>query len=216
MRVLELFSGSATFSGVAKDLRNAKTLTCDKFIESDLMMPIEDVTKELIIERLGIPTAIWASPVCSAWSKTGWFYYWDTDFYRKTRKFKSKSDFANESIEMVRKSIEIFSWFPEATFFMENPQGMLQRHPVINQFIRYSLPVTRHLVTYCQYGDTVMKPTQIWTNSIKWKPKKACSAGDPCHISSPMGTMKGSRSKKDSFERSKIPVSLCKEIIATL
>jgi len=216
MRTLELFSGSKTFSGLAKEL-GCVTLTVDKFIDSDLQIGIESLTREMIVEKLGgEPDAIWASPVCSAWSKTGWYHHWDTVFYSRTKRFKPASQFAIESVEMVRKTIEIFSWFPDAVFWMENPEGMLQRHPVINNFIRYNIPVQRHYVTYCQYGDSVMKPTHIWTNSTTWKPRKPCSNGSSCHMPSPRGSMKGMYSKGDSFERSKIPTELCKEVLTTI
>lgn len=172
-----------------------------------------DVTRETIIETFGEPTVIWGSPVCSAWSKTGWFSYWDTNFYRETKRFKPKKDFATESVEMVRKTIEIFSWFPNATFFMENPEGLLYRHPVINTFLKYGLMVDRKRVTYCQYGDTIRKPTHIWTNSTKWKPRPICKNGDPCHESSPRCTQKGILSKKNAYDRSKIPAELCFEIL---
>jgi hypothetical protein len=216
MRVLELFSGSKTLSKVAEREFGAKTFSVDKFIESDFQNGIDQVTREIIIESLSTPDAIWASPVCSAWSKTGWFHYWDTDYYAKTKQFKAKNDFANESVEMVRKTIEIFSWFPEAVFWMENPEGMLYRHPVINTFSRYGISVSRKKITYCQYGDSIMKPTHIWTNSTTWKPKRPCSAGDTCHQQSPRGSMKGMYTKSDSFERSMIPEQLAIEVLRSI
>lgn len=211
-RLLELFSGSKSVSKCAETL-GYTSLSVDKFIESDLQIGVEDLTREMIIDILGEPTVIWGSPVCSAWSKTGWFSYWDTDFYRATKRFKPKKDFANESVEMVRKTIEIFSWFPDATFFMENPEGLLYRHPVINTFLKYGLKVDRKRVTYCQYGDTIRKPTHIWTNSTTWKPRPICKNGDSCHESSPRCTQKGILSKKSSYDRSKIPAELCLEIL---
>jgi len=210
--LLELFSGSKSVSNVASAL-GIKSLSVDKFIESDLQIGIEELSKETILEMLGEPTIIWASPVCSAWSKTGWFHYWDTDFYKKTKRFKAKKESANDSIEMVRKTIEIFSWFPNATFFMENPEGMLYKHPVINSFLKYGLKVDRKRITYCRYGDLIRKPTHIWTNSINWKPRPICKNGDSCHESSPRCTQKGIYTKKNSFTRSMIPSELCFEVL---
>lgn len=212
MNVLELFSGSKMFSNSAKELGHM-VLSVDKFIESDLKIGIEEVTKEGIENNLGVPDLIWASPVCSAWSKTGWFHYWNSTIYSRSRKFLPKHPFAAESIEMVRKTIEIFSWFPNSIFFMENPEGLLYRHPVINNFSRYNLEIIRHNITYCQYGDTVRKPTHIWTNSNVWRPRKPCKNGDFCHIEAPRGTQKGTRSKRNSFNRSIIPKDLCFEIL---
>jgi hypothetical protein len=71
----------------------------------------------------------------------------------------------------------------------------------------------RHTVTYCQYGDNRMKPTDIWTNSNVWTPRKPCKNGDSCHISAPRGSRTGTQGLKGAYERSKIPELLCKEIL---
>jgi hypothetical protein len=48
----------------------------------------------------------------------------------------------------------------------------------------------KHLVTYCQYGDTRMKPTHIFTNHPD--PQfKHCNNGDPCHVAAPRGSKTG-------------------------
>ena len=71
----------------------------------------------------------------------------------------------------------------------------------------------RHTVTYCQYGDTRMKPTDIWTNSKTWKPRPMCKNGAPCHEAAPRGSRTGTQGLKSNYERSKIPTDLCNEII---
>src|SRR3990167_3554246 len=55
----------------------------------------------------------------------------------------------------------------------ENPRGVLRKMPFMKDFIR-------HTVSYCQYGDNRMKPTDIWTNALFWKPKPICKNGSPC------------------------------------
>lgn len=213
-KVLELFAGSRSIGKQAEDL-GMEVLSVDKFIAEnmDLVCGVEEITKEIIIEKLGIPDIIWASPVCSAWSKTGWFHYWNTQIYKLTNSFVASKPFANESVEMVRKTIEIFSWFPEAYFFMENPEGMLQKHPVLSYFKVCGLRVRKTNVTYCRYGDTIRKPTQIWNNCTNWIPKMPCNNGDKCHEYSPRGSQRGILGKESSYERSKIPDALCKEIL---
>ena len=71
----------------------------------------------------------------------------------------------------------------------------------------------RHTVTYCQYGDTRMKPTDIWTNSKTWQPKAMCKNGSPCHEAAPRGSSTGTQGLKGNYERSKIPAKLCDEIM---
>jgi hypothetical protein len=71
----------------------------------------------------------------------------------------------------------------------------------------------RHTVTYCQYGDDRMKPTDIWTNSNVWVPRPMCKNGAPCHIAAPRGSKTGTQGRSNAYERSKIPEDLCQEIL---
>ena len=70
----------------------------------------------------------------------------------------------------------------------------------------------RYTITYCQYGDTRMKPTDIWTNHPNPQFKHPCHNGDPCHVSAPRGAKTGTQGLKGSVERSRIPIEFCKHI----
>ena len=84
----------------------------------------------------------------------------------------------------------------------------------------------RNTVWYCQYGDKRAKPTDIWTNDSNWIPRPMCHNKrkdkngiviDHCHHeTAPRGSRTGTQGKKNSYERSKIPSELCREIIETL
>jgi hypothetical protein len=86
----------------------------------------------------------------------------------------------------------------------------------------------RHTVWYCKYGDDRAKPTDIWTNSKTWKPRPMCKnykynkeTGEiidkHCHHESARrGAKTGTQGKKGSYNRSKIPNELCKEIIESI
>ena len=71
----------------------------------------------------------------------------------------------------------------------------------------------RYTVTYCKYGDTRMKPTDIWTNHPKPKFLPMCKNGDPCHVSAPRGSRTGTQGLKGAKERSVIPQKLCEHIV---
>ena len=45
----------------------------------------------------------------------------------------------------------------------------------------------RHTVSYCKYGDTRMKPTDIWTNNLNWQPKPMCKPFKYDYSSNPEG-----------------------------
>ena len=42
-------------------------------------------------------------------------------------------------------------------YFIENPRGGMRK-------MEWMKGLPRYTVTYCQYGDNRMKPTDIWTN----------------------------------------------------
>lgn len=71
----------------------------------------------------------------------------------------------------------------------------------------------RYTVTYCKYGETRMKPTDIWTNHKDPKFIPPCKNGDPCHESAPRGSKTGTQKIKGSKDRSRIPTLLCEHIV---
>ena len=93
-------------------------------------------------------------------------------------------------------------------WFIENPRGKLRKLDIIND-------CHRHTVTYCQYGDTRMKPTDIWTNSDIWVPRPMCKRGGNCHESAPRGSSTGTQGIKGNKLRSIIPPELCEEVVVS-
>ena len=71
----------------------------------------------------------------------------------------------------------------------------------------------RYTVTYCQYGETRMKPTDIWTNHPAPDFKPPCKNGDPCHEPAPRGARTGTQKLKNSVEKARIPPQLCEHIV---
>lgn len=71
----------------------------------------------------------------------------------------------------------------------------------------------RYTITYCQYGDIRMKPTDIWTNHPNPAFKPMCKNGDSCHQSAPRGSRTGTQGLKDRVERSRIPDAFCQHIV---
>lgn len=72
---------------------------------------------------------------------------------------------------------------------------------------------SRYTVTYCQYGDNRMKPTDIWTNHPDPKFLPMCHNGDSCHVAAPRGSKTGTQGLKGARERSVIPQKLCDHIV---
>lgn len=91
-------------------------------------------------------------------------------------------------------------------WFIENPRGGMRKMDFMHGLPRYT-------VTYCQYGDTRMKPTDIWTNHPQPDFLPPCKNGDPCHERAPRGAKTGTQGRKDHVERSRIPDGLCSHIV---
>lgn len=213
MKILELFAGSCSFSNIAKEMGH-KTFTTDirQFGNIDLIKNIEILSPEDIPF---IPDIIWASPPCTTFSIASIGTHWNKNRTPKTEQ-------AKKALQIIRKTLSIIKYYqeqnPNLKYFIENPVGMLRKFnimstepSVFNEKI-IEIPI-RHTLTYCQYGDKRMKPTDIWTNEDRWKPRKRCHNGDTCHEPAPRGSKTGTQGLANNYERSKVPEELCREIL---
>ena len=200
MKVLELFAGSRSIGNVAEllgmelfssDVKQYGSINyvCD-ILEFDLnKLPFK-------------PDIIWASPPCTGFSVASLGHHWTGG----KNAYIPATDTVRLVIALAKKTLEIINHLKPKYYFIENPRGVLRKLDFMNDMIR-------HTVTYCQYGDDRMKPTDIWTNSLLWVPRKMCKNGDICHIAAPRGSKTGTQGRGNAYERSKIPELLCKEIL---
>ena len=200
MNVLELFAGSRSIGKEAEKLGyNVFSSDINNFDKIDYVISILDFDVTKVPFK---PDFIWASPPCTGFSVAAIGHHWSGG----KGAYIPKTDTARLGIELVKKTIEIIEYFQPTYWFMENPRGVLRKLDVVK-----NLP--RQTVTYCQYGDERMKPTDIWTNSIMWVPRPMCKNGDPCHVAAPRGSRTGTQGRANAYERSKIPADLCLEIL---
>lgn len=115
------------------------------------------------------------------------------------------SDYAKQCDATNRHVIELIKQLKPRYWYIENPRGGLRKMDFMQGLPRYT-------VTYCQYGDKRMKPTDIWTNHPDPRFKPACKNGDKCHLRAPRGAKTGTQGIKGSIERSRIPDELCDHI----
>lgn len=204
MKMLELFSGSGRMSDYFKK-EGFDIFTIDnndKFKNhTDLIIDILDVTPEMIIAKFGYPDIIWASPPCTAFSVASISHHWTGG----KGAYIPKTEFAELSKKVVKHTIWLIEQLSPKYYFIENPRGVLRKMPFIQHLDRYT-------ITYCQYGDNRMKPTDIWTNMIDPNFKPMCKNGDSCHISAPRGSRTGTQGLKNNYERSLIPHDFCEYI----
>lgn len=114
-----------------------------------------------------------------------------------------KAKFADETNQNVLKLIKELD---PKYYFIENPRGTMRKMSWMQDLPRYTL-------TYCKYGDSRMKPTDIWTNHPDPKFKPMCKNGDPCHTPAPRGSKTGTQGIKCKIDRSRIPDELCEHIV---
>ena len=204
MKALELFAGSRSIG------KQAEALGFEVF-SSDIndfegIDYVTDIMNFNVNEVPFIPDVIWASPPCTTFSVASIGHHWFKDYVPKTEK-------AREGMRIVQRTQEIIDYYlklnPDLNYYIENPRGMLRKLGILS-------PSHRKTVTYCQYGDSRMKPTDIWTNNVQWTPRPMCKNGAPCHVSAPRGSSTGTQGLKGNYERSKIPQELCREVLLSI
>jgi len=162
----------------------------------------------LELESLPRINIIWASPPCRTFSIASISRHWIKEGEKRTPRTKDSEN----GLRMVSKTIGIIRESNPKIWFIENPRGML-RKVIPEIFERFGITdYVRHTITYCQYGERRMKPTDIWTNCKTWKPRKMCKNGDSCHEKAPRGSPTGTQGLKGGYLRGILPFELCKEI----
>lgn len=200
MMVLDLFCGTKSLKQPCEDLGfEYFGIDIDPSFNPDMVADIGSLDFWDIPFQ---PDVVWASPPCTAFSVASLGYHWMGGY----RAYIPKTTFAENSIKLVNKTFEIICCMMPKYYFIENPRGILRKLDL--------LPKHRlKTVTYCQYGDTRMKPTDIWTNCQTWNPKPMCKNGDPCHERAPRGSKTGTQGLSDAKNRAVVPYELLKEIL---
>lgn len=202
LNVLELFAGSRSIGKEAEYLgMNVFSVDWHNFDGINLSIDIEDLNIEDIPF---IPDVIWASPDCTTYTIAAISHH--RNGINPTSDYAKKCDKTNTHfISLIKKWLDMN---PKLVFFIENPRGMLRKMPFMSEF-------KRETVWYCKYGDDRAKPTDIFTNSTRWIPRPQCCNGNlKCHHqSAPRGSKTGTQALRGSYNRSKIPKELCRDVL---
>lgn len=206
MKVLELFAGTRSISkAFEKAGHETYSVEWDKDFENiTLYQDISKLTVEQVIEMCGgRPDVIWASPDCTTYSVAAISHHRireESGNLAPTSEYAKFCDTTNAHVVKLIKELE------PKYYFIENPRGGMRKMDFMQDLPRYT-------VTYCKYGESRMKPTDIWTNHPDPKFKPACKNGDPCHVSAPRGARTGTQGIKGARDRSVIPKELCEHIV---
>ena len=205
MKVLELFAGTRSI-GKAFEEKGHEVFSVEwdsSFENIDLYKDIYELSEKEILEKFGKPDVIWASPDCSSYSIAA------ISHHRKMEEngnLAPVSAYAKFRDRVNQHTLNLIMTLSPKYWFIENPRGGMRKMDFMHGLPRYT-------VTYCQYGDARMKPTDMWTNHHDPKFKPMCKNGDPCHEKAPRGSRAGTQGLKGSKERSAIPVELCRHIV---
>lgn len=201
LKVVDLFAGTRSIAK-AFEARGHETFSIEldrQHDNIDWYVDILDITAEDILERFGQPDVIWASPPCNRFSVASIGKHW----IKGTN--LPKTEEAKEALRLLEHTVKLIHDLNPTYWYIENPRGKMRKLDIMQDLPRYT-------VTYCQYGDTRMKPTDIWTNHPNPKFKPPCKNGDTCHVAAPRGSRTGTQGIKGSVARSVIPEQLCEHI----
>ena len=208
MIVLELFAGTRSVSK-AFEARGHKTFSVEwdrKFDGISLYEDINNLTADKIIKLCGgVPNVIWASPDCTTYSIAAISHHRKKN--AETGNLDAVSDYAKFCDQTNKHLLDLIAELKPQFYFIENPRGGLRKMDFMKGLYRYT-------VTYCQYGDSRMKPTDIWTNHPNPQFKPMCHNGDSCHEKAPRGSKTGTQGLKNARERAVIPAELCNHIVS--
>lgn len=206
-KILELFAGTRCVSK-AFERRGHQSFSVEwnkNFKGITLYEDINNLTVKKVIELCGgVPDVIWASPDCTTYSIAAISHHRRKD--KEKGSLEPVSDYAKFCDRTNRHLLQLIQELKPKLYFIENPRGGLRKMDFMQGLKRYT-------VTYCQYGDTRMKPTDIWTNHPNPKFRPMCKNGDVCHTPAPRGSKTGTQGLKGPAKRSVIPMGLCEHIV---
>lgn len=205
MKVLELFAGTRSI-GKAFEKNGHEVFSVEwnkEFDHIDLYADIGTLKAQDILDRFGRPDVIWASPDCTSYSIAAISHHRRKE---EDGNLAPVSEYAKFCDEVNQNVLQLIADLEPKFYFIENPRGGMRK-------MRFMKDRPRYTVTYCQYGDTRMKPTDIWTNHPDPKFKPMCKNGDPCHTAAPRGAKTGTQGIKGARDRSIIPAKLCEHIV---
>jgi hypothetical protein len=176
MKVLDLFAGLGGWS--APFLERGHEVYR---IDNDPRFEVESHADILTLTAADLPwrpDIILASPPCESFSVLTIGRNWAPGRVPKT-------DGARLAIALVEATRRLIDDLRPAYFVVENPRAMLRTLPMLAD-------LERRTVTYCQYGEPFMKPTDLWGGfppSFVARPK--CRPLATCHVAAPRGSRTG-------------------------
>ncbi|MBI2076846.1 MAG: DNA cytosine methyltransferase [Euryarchaeota archaeon] len=228
LRVLDLCSGmngwTAAFRAHGHD---AWGLELEASFEPELNMDVRLLAKapgallDILVGPGWRPDVILASPPCEGFSVASIGKMWEATPHGPVPKHAT----SRYGLSVLNGVLAVNSGLQPRYTWIENPRGMMRKMPQM-QALR------RTTVSYCQYGETRAKPSDLWGRwPSTWSPRPMCT-GDPanglvdvegktfvldrlgraCHESAPRGAKTGTQGLATSALRAVIPYALSDDV----
>lgn len=197
---LDLFSGLGGFSAAFQDADGWEVVTVDLDPDERFDPDIRADVMDLRPSDLPDADLVLASPPCTDFSIAA-------SRYEKIVDGEPRTESARESVALVYHTIGLIKATSPEYWFLENPRGYLR------QFIGQPTG----WVTYCQYGEDYMKPTDLWGEHPPGFEYRKCRTGDGCHTYNTDGEHGGlgnfDLAGRDPAKRAKVPYPLSESIL---
>ena len=183
-RILDLFAGYAGWSQAFKEAGH-EVVTVDFEARFNPTI-VADITRLRPDDVPGQWDIILGSPPCQKFSIATVFRNWN----KPGRIYEPKSEGAAHALGLIATTLRLIEALEPRYWILENPRGLLRKLPIM-------VPYERRTVTFCQYGDDRMKPTDLWgifPENLRLKP--TCRNGDDCHVEAPRGSQTGTQGRK--------------------
>lgn len=205
--IFDFFAGTGSSTQAFKDAGHTViTFELDPSFQTTETADILDLDADELIAKYGRPDFVWASPPCTAFSVASIGHHWGGG----AGAYIPKTEAAVFNQTLVQKAKDLVAQLqPRLGYLIENPRGVLRKLPVVQDLPRVT-------VSYCSYGDTRMKPTDLWGTVPGWQPREMCKNGDPCHVAAPRGSRTGTQGLAGPKDRSRIPYELGEDILRAI
>ena len=184
-RVLDLFCGLGGFSQAFEDSDRWAVTTVDieARFEPDIHADVFDLRPSDFDREFDV---VLASPPCTEFSNA--------------QNLNGEHEPDGDHVALVYHTLGLIRGLRAQYWLLENPKGRLRSY----------IGRPSATVTYCQYGERRMKPTDLWGDHPTSFVGRRCAYGDSCHVN----TRAGSNAARHDLgyttaaERAKVPADL--------
>jgi hypothetical protein len=181
-RVLDLFCGLGGFSQsfAESDRWAVTTVDIEGRFDPDIEADVFDLRPSDFDEAFDV---VLASPPCTQFSTA--------------QNLNGEHEPDGDHIALVHHTLGLIHGLRPSYWVLENPLGRLRSY----------IGEPTATVTYCQYGERTMKPTDLWGDHPPMTYRR-CQRGDSCHANTRAGCNELRRDGRTAAEKSLVPADL--------